>query len=377
MTVAGPDGKGETLEADFVVGCDGAHSLVRSQAGIERGGTDFDQIMVLAVFRSKDLHEALKRFPDRGTFNVLHPDAKGYWQFFGRVDVGESFFFHAPVPADTTKDNFDFLGLIRRVAGFPLKAEFDYVGFWDMRVSVAETYQAGRILIAGDAAHSHPPYGGFGLNNGLEDAKNLGWKLAAKLQGWGGDELVRSYSEERRPVFKETGEDFIAARIESDAKWLDRHNPDRDRAEFEEAWAARKARAGTSVMTYEPNYEGSPVIAGPPGGKSGAHGTHTFSARAGHHLAPQPLSSGKNVFEELGLGFTLLAFDADDAGVNAFEHAAATAKIPLNVVRDTFEGGREEYEKHMILVRPDQYVAWTDDAAPGDVAALLAKLTGS
>jgi 2-polyprenyl-6-methoxyphenol hydroxylase-like FAD-dependent oxidoreductase len=377
VTVAqGQGAPSEVLEADYLVGCDGAHSLVRSQAGIERGGTDFDQVMVLAVFRSRELHEALKRFPDRGTFNVLHPDAKGYWQFFGRVDVGEEFFFHAPVPANTTKDNYDFLGLIQKAAGFTFAAEFDYVGFWDLRVAVAESYQVGRVLIAGDAAHSHPPYGGFGLNNGLEDAVNLSWKLAAVLQGWGGAELIRSYSDERRPIFKETGEDFIAARIDADAVWLERYNPERDRAEFEQAWAARQSRAGGSVMTYEPHYEGSSVIAGPPDGKSSAHGTHSFAARAGHHLAPQLLSSGKNVFEELGLGFTLLAFGAADAAVQAFEQAAAAERIPLGVVRDSYAGGREAYEHRLVLVRPDQYVAWTGDGAPPDVAALLARVTG-
>jgi 2-polyprenyl-6-methoxyphenol hydroxylase-like FAD-dependent oxidoreductase len=366
----------EVLEAEYLVGCDGAHSLVRGQAGIARGGTDFEQVMVLAVFRSRELHEALKRFPDRGTFNVLHPDAKGYWQFFGRVDVGEEFFFHAPVPANTTKDNYDFLGLIQKAAGFKFAAEFEYVGFWDLRVSVADTYQVGRILIAGDAAHSHPPYGGFGLNNGLEDAVNLSWKLTAVLQGWGGEELIRSYSDERRPIFKETGEDFIAARIDADAKWLDRYNPARDKAEFEAAWAARQSRAGGSVLTYEPNYEGSAVIDGPPGGKSSAHGTHTFSARAGHHLAPQLLSSGRNVFEELSSDFTLLAFGASDGAVRDFERAATTAHVPLVVVRDSYDGGREAYEHHLVLVRPDQYVAWTGDVAPPDVAALFARLTG-
>jgi 4-hydroxyisophthalate hydroxylase len=377
VTIAESQGaQTQVLEADYLVGCDGAHSLVRGQAGIARGGTDFEQAMVLAVFRSRELHEALKRFPDRSTFNVMHPDAKGYWQFFGRVDVGEEFFFHAPVPANTTKDNYDFIGLIQKVAGFKFAAEFDYVGFWDLRVSVAETYQVGRVLIAGDAAHSHPPYGGFGLNNGLEDAANLSWKLAAVLQGWGGDELIRSYSDERRPIFKETGEDFIAARIDTDAKWLDRYNPERDLAEFEAAWAARKSRAGGSVLTYEPHYEGSSVIDGPPGGKSSAHGTHTFSARAGHHLAPQPLSSGKNVFEELGLDFTLLAFGATDAAVLAFEQAAAATRVPLKVVRDTYAGGREAYEHSLMLVRPDQYVAWTGDEAPPDIAALLERLTG-
>jgi len=378
VTIASSDGaQREVLEADYLVGCDGAHSLVRGQAGIERGGTDFDQPMVLAVFRSRELHELLKRFPERGTFNVLHPDLKGYWQFTGRVDVGESFFFHAPVPPNTTKDNYDFLGLIQRVAGRPIKAEFDYVGFWDLRVAVAETYQAGRVLIAGDAAHSHPPYGGFGLNNGLEDAVNLGWKLAATLRGWGGNALIPSYSDERRPIFKETGEDFIAARIDEDAVWLERHNLQRDKAEFEAAWAERKAGAGRGITTYEPSYEGSPLIAGPPGGKTTAHGTHTWSARTGHHLAPQPLSSGKNVFEELGPDFTLLAFGAPEADVEPFADAAAAARIPLKVVRDSFAGGREAYEQRLVLVRPDQYVAWTADRAPSDVPALLARVTGS
>jgi 2-polyprenyl-6-methoxyphenol hydroxylase-like FAD-dependent oxidoreductase len=375
-TVVDPSGERHTLTADYLVGCDGSHSLVRTQAGIERDGVDFEQFMVLAVFRSKELHEALKRFPDRGTYNVLHPDFKGFWQFFGRVDVGEQFFFHAPVPPGSTRENFDFAAMLHRAAGFPFEAEFDYVGFWDNRVMIAESYQAGRVLIAGDAAHSHPPYGGFGLNNGLEDATNLGWKLAARLQGWGGDELVRSYGDERRPIFKETGEDFIAARIASDAEWLDRHNPDRDLADFERAWHERTNREGRDQLTYEPHYEGSSVIAGPPGGKSSAHGEHTFEARTGHHLPPQPLSSGTNVFEELGDGFTLLAFDADQATVAAFERAAATTHVPLTVVRDTFSGGREAYGKQLILVRPDQYIAWSGDRTPDDPAALLEEVTG-
>ena len=205
----------EVLEADYVVGCDGNHSTVRRQIGIERGGADFDQLMVLAVFRSRELHEGLKRFPPRSLYRVMHQDLRGYWQVFGRVDVGEGWFFHAPVPADTTRDNYDFRSLLHKAAGFEFACEFDHVAFWDLRIAVAETYQVGRVFIAGDAAHSHPPYGGYGLNNGLEDVANLGWKLAAKLEGWGSDALLQSYSEERHPVFKETGDDFIAARIPS------------------------------------------------------------------------------------------------------------------------------------------------------------------
>ena len=172
----------------------------------------------------------------------MHPDLNGYWQFFGRIDVGEGWFFHAPVPADTTRDNFDFHGLLHEVAGFRFACEFDHVGFWDLRVAVAEQYQVGRVFIAGDAAHSHPPYGGFGLNNGLEDAVNLGWKFAARLQGWGGDALLRSYSEERRPIFQETAEDFIAARIRNDGAFLARYSP-AARREGIRARRGRHARA--------------------------------------------------------------------------------------------------------------------------------------
>src|SRR5499425_676208 len=299
VTIAHEGGTGrDILEGEYVVGCDGGHSMVRREIGIERSGSDFAQLMVLALFRSRELHEGLKRFPPRSTFRVLHPDLKGYWQFFGRVDVGESWFFHSPVPADTTKDNYDFHGLLEKAVGAPFACEFDYVGFWDLRISVAEKYQVGRAFIAGDAAHSHPPYGGYGLNNGLEDVANLGWKLAARLEGWGSDALLQSYTDERRPVFLETAEDFIEDRIRIDRELLERYSPERDREEFERAWNESAAAATPRVLTYEPHYEGSPVILGPPGGVCSAHGTHTFKARAGHHLPSRLMSSGRNIFEE-------------------------------------------------------------------------------
>jgi 2-polyprenyl-6-methoxyphenol hydroxylase-like FAD-dependent oxidoreductase len=375
VTVA-KDGARDVIEADYVVGCDGGHSIVRGQIGIARSGSDFDQPMVLALLRSRDLHEKLKRFPPRSTYRVLHPDLKGYWQFFGRVDVGERWFFHSPVPASTTRDNYDFQGLLEKAAGFKFECEFDYVGFWDLRIAVAESYQVGRAFIAGDAAHSHPPYGGYGLNNGLDDVANLGWKLAATLKGWGSGALLNSYTQERHPIFKGTAEDFIEAGIERDAVFLARYSPDQDKAEFEQAWKDHAGAAAPRVTTYEPHYEGSPIILGPPGGVSSAIGSHTFTARAGHHLPPQPLSSGRNVFEELGPDFTLLAFDADERTVQRFVDAAVSLKVPLKVVRDGYDNGRRSYEADLILVRPDRYIAWTGNGASADAPQTIAKSAG-
>jgi hypothetical protein len=332
--------------------------------------------MVLALFRSRELHQKLERFPPRSTYRVLHPDLKGYWQFFGRVDVGESWFFHAPVPANTTRDNYDFHGLLEKAVGFPFACEFDYVGFWDLRISVAEKYRVGRAFIAGDAAHSHPPYGAYGLNNGLDDVANLGWKIAATLAGWGSDRLLASYTEERRPIFKETAEDFIEAGIRRDKEFMARYSPERDREEFERAWKEHANAAAPRVMTYEPHYEGSSIVFGPRNGASSAHGSHTFKARAGHHLPPQKLSSGRDVFEELGRDFALLAFDVADDAVGAFDQAARALKVPLTIVRDTYADKRTAYEAKLMLVRPDRYVAWAGDAAPVDAAAVVRKVTG-
>jgi 2-polyprenyl-6-methoxyphenol hydroxylase-like FAD-dependent oxidoreductase len=375
VVIADGSGARETLTADYAVGCDGPRSIMRGAAGITRSGTDFEQRMVLAVFRSRELSERLMRFPPRSTYRVMHPELKGYWKFFGRIDTQEGWFFHAPLPPDAG-DNPDIPALLQQAAGFPFACTFDHLGYWDLRVAVAETYQAGRIFIAGDAAHSHPPYGGFGLNNGLEDAVNLAWKLAARLNGWGGDALLASYDAERRPIFREVADNFIAARIARDRAFLERHDPTRDRADFERAWAARESDIGDRSRAYEPNYEGSPVIWGPPGGVTSAHGTHSFAARAGHHLAPRGLSSGRNVFEQLGHGFTLLAFERDEAA-QAFARAAQTLGMPLAIVRDNDRDERADYAAHLVLVRPDQFVAWSADERPADVIGLLRRVTGT
>jgi 2-polyprenyl-6-methoxyphenol hydroxylase-like FAD-dependent oxidoreductase len=364
------------LRADYVVGCDGSRSTVRAAAGMTQTLSDHDRLMVLLVFRSTGLHKLLERFPNKSFYNVLHPDLKGYWQFFGRVDLGTTWFFHAPVPLGTTKDNFDFRRYLYAAVGEEFDVEFEHTGFWDLRVATADHYRKGRIFIAGDAAHSHPPYGGYGINTGLEDAANLGWKLAAALQGWAGADLLDSYGEERRPVFASTARDFIEKAIESDREFLATFDPALDKDGFEAEWRARSSGARSEVNSFVPNYEGSSIVAGPPGSTCSAIGSHEFPARAGHHLAPRQLACGRNVFEMLGTGFTLIDLGAPQSAVEAIKQAAEARSVPLKVIQDHSAESRDFYKATLTLVRPDQFVAWTSDGGVTDAAHIIRRAVG-
>lgn len=349
----------KTVRAAYVVGCDGSRSTVREQVGLTQTRTDHDRLMVLLVFRSPQLHALLERFPGKSYYNVLDPELKGYWKFLGRVDLGNTWFFHAPVPLGTNEHNFDFRGFLHETVGEKFELEFEHIGFWDLRFAIADSYRNGRAFIAGDAAHSHPPYGGYGVNSGFEDARNLAWKLAAVIQKRASDALLDSYDAERRPVFGSTIKDFIAKSIETDRQFLSSFDPEIDRAGFEATWNERARGAVGEVHAFEPNYEGSPVVSGATSGSPSAVGSHRFEARAGHHLPPAPLPNGGDVFENLGQDFTLVCVGPPEADAQVFSQAAAALSISLKIVVFASNSGAERYAARWILVRPDEFVAWT------------------
>jgi 2-polyprenyl-6-methoxyphenol hydroxylase-like FAD-dependent oxidoreductase len=359
---------GRQVEARYLVGCDGSHSLVRESVGIQETLSDHTRTMVLLVFRSRELHEILEaRFGPAAFFNVLSPDLEGYWRFLGRVDVGEQWFFHSPVDVPDA-DGLDYRALLHESVGVRFDLDLGYMGFWDLRVAIADDYCAGPVLIAGDASHSHPPYGGYGINTGLEDVRNLGWKLTADLQGWAGDHLLTSYTEERRPVFQSTARDFIETFIENDREFISRYSPTRDIAEFARAWERRRqGAAAAGVGDFEPHYEGSPIIFGPRGGQSSAVGEHSFTARPGHHLPPPELGE-TGLFDGQGPGFTLIG--SSESTITAMTGAADRLGVPLGVVRDDRYG--EE-----ILVRPDHFISWVGDGTAADAEATLRRSVGA
>lgn len=358
------DGRNVTLAAPYVVGCDGSRSLVRDFAGIEQLLSAHDRLMVLLVFKSRKLHAEMARYPGKSFYCVLTPELQGYWNFFGRVDFQGEWFFHAPLPDGVNRDEHDYVAMLRKAIGAPVDLDIHHKGFWDLRFAIADRYRSGRVFIAGDAAHSHPPYGGYGINTGLEDVRNLGWKLAAKLRGWAGAELLESYDAERRPVFASTAKDFIEYAITDDREFLAQFNPDLDRAAFEAAWEERASGVTSLIDEFEPNYAGSPIIA--VAGQPSAKGSHSYRARPGHHLSPQKLSDGTNIYDRLGKGFSLLILGHED-DADYFARAAAARNLPLTIIIDPAEQARSNYCSDIILVRPDHYVAWAGLARAGNI----------
>lgn len=345
-------GQSKEVRAQFAVGCDGARSLVREKAGLTRSARPHYRRMVLAVFRSEELHDLLERFPGKSYFNALAPEKEGYWQFFGRVDVG-SWFFHTPVPVDSNLETLNLSEHLAKAVGREIAFETDYLGFWDLRIAIADTYRSGRIFIAGDAAHSHPPYGGYGVNNGLEDVRNLAWKLEASLRGWGSEALLDSYSQERKPVFDSTADDFIGRMIEGDRIFVSQHSPHKDRAAFEAEWTRRAEMTKRDVDHYCPNYSGSPIVVGDRG-RTGAVGEHRHDARPGYLLSPLG-----GVVARLGPGFNLLSVVGDEETIAAFAAAAKELNVPLHVVEMPSTPETEAWGASLILLRPDRFVAWS------------------
>jgi len=341
------------LRARFLVGCDGSHSVIRRSASITQTMNDHDRKMALVVFRSTELDELLSELPYSAFYNALDPKLEGYWKFVGRVNSDGEWFFHAPVPQDATKESFDFPGYLHETVGTEFDLEISYVGFWDLRFAIADSYQNGRILIAGDAAHSHPPYGGYGINTGFEDARNLGWKLSYVLKGIATDSLLQSYTEERQPVFQSTSKQFIEYLIEDDKRFLDRWNGNEQDPEFKDAWNSRTTNSLT-VTQYEPNYRGSRSVidTNPADATPSAVGEHSTVARPGHHLSPPP--NHPNFQAALGYDFVLI--HREKTNLQGIRNQANGNTFPLKLLtadEEAFSG----WEADWILVRPDHFVA--------------------
>jgi 2-polyprenyl-6-methoxyphenol hydroxylase-like FAD-dependent oxidoreductase len=188
-TIRTADGAEKQIRSDYLIGCDGGNSTVRAELGIELRG---DSLLELrqALFRCDDLFDRIPIGPGRH-YHVADNKAS----FLIVQDDLKHFSLHAIVDSDE-----DMPKLFEEIVGMPIEYETLFIGRWTQRLMVADSYQDGRVLLAGDAAHLVIPTGGLGMNTGAGDAVDLAWKLAGVIHGWGGADLLASYEADRRPV---------------------------------------------------------------------------------------------------------------------------------------------------------------------------------
>lgn len=183
----------QSFRTQWLVGCDGGRSTVRKQAGFEFAGTDPE---LTGYTASVELADPEKLRPG---FNLTAAGMYVNGPGPGRIGVVE--FDGAGFDRVTTITRDSLQDVLRRVSGVDVTITAVHVAStYTDRARQATTYRKGRVLLAGDAAHVHSPFGGQGMNTGLGDAMNLGWKLAATVRGWAPKDLLDTYTKERHPV---------------------------------------------------------------------------------------------------------------------------------------------------------------------------------
>ncbi len=380
-TVTDPrTGASETLRAQYLVGCDGAGGTVPQALGVKNEAQGAIATSVNVYFRSAEL----MRIHKMGWARFFRfTDAGGSWGEIIGIDGAERWRLSVlkEVPGMTGDD------YIRRLAGRDIEYEILNTQRWERRECVVDRYRDRRVFIAGDAAHQNSPTGGLGLHTGLADAVDLGWKLAAVIQGWGGPVLLDSYQAERKPVAYNnvtvsTQEFDILAALPGGPEIVEA-TPAGEA--LRQRW--REAFEGTgrgSGPTFTENlrtgycYYGSPVVV-PDGSPAVPYETPQFvpSARPGTRAPHAWIAPGRSTLDLFGTGFVLLRLGPDAPDGAALEAAAARRRVPFRTVALPDPAIAALYQKPLALVRPDGHVAWRADALPDDPQALIDKVRGA
>jgi 2-polyprenyl-6-methoxyphenol hydroxylase-like FAD-dependent oxidoreductase len=376
--------KRQTLRADYLVGCDGAASLVRRTLGIALNGKGTLGYPLNMFFRAPDLLKLCGRKPGTffivvgrdgvwGNLRVIDP-ARGIWRLM--VDQAGD---------DITPETADRAGYLRYALGRDVAVEWIDVNVWRRRSLVAERYGAGRVLLAGDAVHQLSPTGALGMNSGVGDAVDLGWKLAAVLHGWGGPRLIESYDAERRPVGQRNVQMATSfyRHNETFSHWspkLEDDSADGERARRELGAMLERTVGGefrTLGLQIGYTYENSPICVAdgtspPPDDPA----IYVPNARPGARAPHVWLKPGTSILDLFGRGFVLLRFPGAPEPAAVLK-AAARRALPLSVTDIESSEATALYQRRLVLVRPDGHVAWRGDDLPPDADALVDRVRGA
>ncbi|HEY3059665.1 MAG TPA: FAD-dependent monooxygenase [Chloroflexota bacterium] len=355
---------GGTIRAQYLVGCDGASSTVRKQAGIRLAGRGGIRTLRQALFQCPELYEAMPI----GKGRHYHIADAPLFPFIILQDSTRHWTLHAAASSDN-----EMAALFARSMAMPLPFDVLSVNEWTQHLLCAERYADRRVFIAGDAAHLVIPTGGLGMNTGVGDATDLAWKLAGTLAGWGGPRLLGSYEAERRPIGLRNIAASGAAMAGRDS-W--RAAPTlREMAERFEV----EQRKVTEILGIEAGYQyvDSPIC-WPEDGERPNPDSRAYipTSWPGARLPHVWLDNGTALHDQLGNGFTLLRLGGTRLATSDLEHAMRRTGAPLDVLDIPDPQVREVYGHDLVLVRPDLHVAWRGDQPPAEPQHVAARVTG-
>jgi len=376
--LAGPDGRQHEVTADWLLGCDGSSGLSRRAIGARYEGSSGSLPNLSITFRSRDLDT--RELCALGVhYWVIGAERGG---LMGRLDL-DGTWWAIVQGVDATAGDVDPVALVQALVGADIDVEVLATDPWSARMLLVDRYRGQRVFLVGDAAHLNPPWGGHGFNTCVGDAVNLGWKLAAVLRGWAPESLLDSYQAERRPIAVRTiaaagaQEAFLAPSFA--AGDLDDDGPlgTELRAAVAAALAVKDPEFHSLGLVLGYDYPDSPLVV-PSGGPRPEPSVvdHTPSAHPGARLPHAWLPDGSSVYDLLGEEFTVLQLSLD-ADPRPLLEAATVRGVPLRVVDlSSVPRLRSLYAAELLLVRPDQHVAWRGEQVE-DAEALLAEVTGS
>jgi 2-polyprenyl-6-methoxyphenol hydroxylase-like FAD-dependent oxidoreductase len=360
--------KTQNIRAAYLVGCDGGSSAVRQQLGIALHGEGDLARFRQALYRCDELFDRIPigDGPGRGRhYHVADEQAS----FLIMQDSTRHWTLHARVANDA-----DMARQFEKTVGVPVKYEMLYVGAWKHNLLLADRYGEERVFLAGDSVHLVIPTGGLGMNGGVGDALDLGWKLAGTLQGWGGPDLLASYEVERRQV----GERNVdASRYASSGrrKWRGLWRNLDELVAVAEVEQRKSNEMIGAELGYR--YVGSPVIAEEPGGPEHLFREYAPTTWPGARLPHVWLAGHVAIQDRIGSGYTLLRLGKSKEELSKIEAAFKSLGAPFAVLDIPDEGARDLYGYDLILLRPDLHVAWRGQRAPAQPQALAALVTGN
>lgn len=378
-----------SVRARFLVGADGPRSLVRQRLGIAYEG-DSDQQRAYMGGQMFAVYVRLPEFYQR----MPHPRA---WMYvavnherralLASVDGVSEFAFHAALHEGEdgqTWGTTQAREVLRQALGCDMPMDILNCQTWTAgHALVAQRLSQGRVFLIGDAAHLFTPTGGLGYNTGVEDAVNLGWKLAAALQGQAGPALLDSYEQERKPLarrntgyarqFADSVGRFPASpELEAD------HAPGPTlRQQASEHFNAHvRLEFNIPGVTLGGRYNASPVIAedGTPAPPDDAN-VYVPSAKPGGRAPHLWLPDGRSWFDTFGRDWTLLVLGPNENDLGAWLSQARQRGLDLKVVSRPEPELQSLYQARLTLIRPDQIVAWRGDAC-ADVPAVWDRVLG-